>query len=356
MTFSNTINTKSIRLTLSKTRLTLTLFFLFSLTVLSAQTSSIPTFVYHRFGDDRFASTNIKLDQFEAHLKYLKENDYQVLTLSDALKRVKNRKNFPKSVVLTVDDGFKTFYNNAMPLLEKYGFTATLFVNSETVGGNDYMDWEQIKEVQAAGIEIGNHSHAHSYFLNGTHEQFVEDLAHSEALFESNLGFKPLLFAYPYGEWNIEMAQHLEQQGYTAGIAQNSGTLYKEAPQFHLPRYPMSEAYAKLDDFVGKLKALPIRVNKYEPISTGYMGTPVKPRLNMEFQESNLRLDQLQCFIQGAECKKSLQVIRDGIVKLNVRPDRDLKRRRTLFTVTVPDRDGKWHWFSYSWVIPSIKE
>jgi len=323
---------------------------------LLAQTSSIATFVYHRFGDDRFPSTNIKLAQFEAHLKYLKDNDYQVITLSEAIERVKKRNRFPKTAVLTVDDGYKTFYKNAIPLLKKYGFTATLFVNTETVGGSDYMDWNEIKEVEQAGIEIGNHSHSHAYFLNGNHNQFLEDLKTSEAQFEANLGEKPILFAYPYGEWNIEMAEHLKNEGYLGAAAQNSGLLYKEIPVFNLPRFPMSEAYAKLEDFVGKLKALPIEVTKYEPISSGYMGSESLPRLNMEFQESNLRLDQLQCFIQGAECKKSMQVVKDGVVKLNVRPDRDLKRRRTLFTITVPDTDGKWHWFSCLWVIPSIKE
>lgn len=323
---------------------------------LTAQTNSIATFVYHRFGDDRFPSTNIKLEQFEAHLKYLKQNEYQVITLSEALQRLKKKNNFPKTAVLTVDDGYKTFYKNAIPLLKKYGFTATLFVNTETVGGSDYMDWNQIKEAEKAGIEIGNHSHSHAYFLSGTHQQFIDDLNLSESQFEANLGKKPLLYAYPYGEWNIQMANHLESKGYLGGIAQNSGILYAEAPQFQLPRFPMSEAYAKLEDFVGKLKALPIRVTKYEPISRGYMGSESQPRLNMEFDESNLRLDQMQCFIQGADCKKSIQVVRDGLVKLNVRPDRDLKRRRTLFTITVPDKEGKWHWFSFLWVIPSIKE
>lgn len=356
MTFSSTTIIRSTLPMWFRTRLILATF-LFTIGLdLSAQSSSIATFVYHRFGDDRFPSTNIKLEQFEAHLKYLKENDYEVITLSEALQRLKKRNRFPKTVVLTVDDGYKTFHKNAIPLLKKYGFTATLFVNTETVGGSDYMDWNQIKEAQEAGIEIGNHSHSHSYFLSGTHQQFIDDLALSESQFETHMGEKPQLYAYPYGEWNIEMAEHLESKGYLGGIAQNSGILNAEAPQFQLPRFPMSEAYAKLEDFVGKLKALPIRVTKYEPISSGYMGSESQPRLNMEFQESNLQLDQLQCFIQGADCKKSMQVVKDGLVKLNVRPDRDLKRRRTLFTITVPDKDGKWHWFSYLWVIPSIKE
>ncbi|WP_420386409.1 polysaccharide deacetylase family protein [Roseivirga sp.] len=323
---------------------------------LTAQESSISTFVYHRFGDDRFPSTNIKLEQFEAHLKYLKENDYQVVTLSEALKRLQKRKRFPKTAVLTVDDGYLTFYQNAIPLLQQYGFTATVFVNTETVGGSDFMDWKQLQEVQELGIEIGNHSHSHAYFLNTSQEEFESDLELSETEFSTHLGRVPVVYAYPYGEWNPEMAAHLEAKGYLGAVAQNSGILYKEAPQFHLPRFPMSETYARLEDFVSKLKTLPLRVEKYEPVSSGYMGSTEKPRVNLEFKESNLKLEQLQCFIQGADCQKSIQIVKDGQVKLNVRPDRDLKRRRTLFTITVPDADGHWHWFSYLWVIPSIEE
>ena len=357
MTSSNTITINSILPMSSRTRLTLLfLLFVFQSFLAFAQESSISTFVYHRFGDDRFPSTNIKLEQFEAHLKYLKDNDYEVLTLSEGLKRLKNRNRFPKTAILTIDDGYKSFYENAIPLLKKYGFPATLFVNTETIGAGDFMDWPELKVAQEAGVEIGNHSHNHAYFLNHVISEFEADLITSELAFEANLGKIPTVFAYPYGEWSPQMAELLQRKGYIGAVAQNSGILYKEAPQFHLPRFPMSEAYAKLEDFVTKLKTLPLRVTKYEPISTGYLGTETKPRVNLEFQENNLKLDQLQCFVQGADCKKSIQVVKDGLVKLSIRPDRDLNRRRTLMTITVPDREGKWHWFSYLWVIPSIPE
>lgn len=336
---------------LSKTRRTLLLFLFTSAFTLSAQVSSISTFVYHRFGDDRFPSTNIKLEQFEAHLNYLKDNGYEVVTLSEALKRL-DRNSFAKTAVLTVDDGYKTFFENGLPLLKKYGFTATLFVNTETIGGSDYMDWEQIKSAQKAGIEIGNHSHSHAYFLNGSQQEFEDDLATSEELFTDNLGQKPHVYAYPYGEWNMEMAEALESKGYEGAVAQNSGVLYQAAPRFHLPRFPMSETYAKLEDFVSKLKTLPLRISESEANAIN----EAKPSINLEFQQENLKIDQLQCFVQGANCQKSIQVAEDGRVKLNVAPDKALKRRRTLFTITVPDNDGKWHWFSYLWVIPSIKE
>ncbi|HEY9117034.1 MAG TPA: polysaccharide deacetylase family protein [Roseivirga sp.] len=327
------------------------LFFFWISHVGMAQESSINAFVYHRFGDDRFPSTNIKLEQFEAHLKYLKDNDFEVIILSKALERL-NQSSYPKTAVLTVDDGYKTFFENALPLLKQYGFSATLFVNTETVGTSDFMSWDELKSAENAGIEIGNHSHAHPYFLNKGSVSFQEDLATSEAIFKEHLGKIPKVYAFPYGEWNDEMANQLQDKGYLGAVAQNSGVMYAGSSLFHLPRFPMSEAYADLDGFVNKLKTLPLKITKMEESAI----KEANPSINLEFQQKNLKIDQLQCFVQGAECQKSLQLAAEGIVKLNVRPDRDLKRRRTLFTITVPDNNGKWHWFSYSWVIPSINE
>lgn len=88
------------------------------------QENSISCFVYHRFGDDRYPSTNITLPQFETHLKYLQETDYQTLTLSEALSLMERKNKFPKAAVLTIDDDFSSVYQNAPPLLKKYGFTA----------------------------------------------------------------------------------------------------------------------------------------------------------------------------------------------------------------------------------------
>jgi len=90
------------------------------------EATSFPSFVYHRFGDDRFPSTNIEIEQFKAHLDYLRVNHYEVITLSKALEKLKTNQLQPKTVVLTIDDGYKSFYQNALPLLEQYGFEATL--------------------------------------------------------------------------------------------------------------------------------------------------------------------------------------------------------------------------------------
>ncbi len=91
----------------------------FCFSVLQAHSfQNINAFVYHRFGDDRYPSTNIDLDKFEAHLKYLSENEYEVISMAEVVKRLdKKREKDSKIAVITIDDGFKSFYQNGLPLL-----------------------------------------------------------------------------------------------------------------------------------------------------------------------------------------------------------------------------------------------
>ena len=320
------------------------------------QQSNFSAFVYHRFGDDRYPSTNISAEAFEAHLKYLKTNKVQVLTMHEALKQLKaDNSILPSTAVITIDDAYKSFYKNGWPLLKKYGFKATLFVNTKTVGAGDFMTWEQIKEVKAAGIEVANHSHAHSYFLNDFKtSEFSSDLIISHRYFERMLGEWPNGYAHPYGEWNEEMTQLLDSLGYQYATAQNSGPIYKDSPMFRLPRFPMSNTYADIDEFKQKLTVNALEVNQLEVIKSGFQGSIRKPRLLISFKEGDYDLKNLQSFIQGSEAKKSIEVLKDGVVRLSLWPETAISKRRTLFTVTVTDRNGKWHWFSYSYVLPGF--
>lgn len=313
-------------------------------------------FVYHRFGDERYPSTNIQLDQFEGHLKYLEENNYQSLTLSDALKRLKeDQSTNGKYVVLTIDDAYKSFYEKALPLLEKYDMNATLFVNTETVGFPDFMDWDEIKETQTSGIEIGNHSHSHAYFLNASAQDFRDDLAQSEALFKANLARSPSVYAYPYGEWNVDMVSFLKQAGYAGAAAQHSGVMHPKSNRFALPRFPMSTAYAAIEQFIEKLQ-----MKGFNEASSTFHSTALT---NVDYPYLSLTLDpelfdgaDIQGFISG---KKAIMTHQEmGNDRLNVRlwTEEALTNRRTRFTVTAKDRQGKWHWMSYVFIQPEIRE
>lgn len=321
----------------------------------------IVCFVYHHFGDGRYPSTNISLKNFEAHLNYLKNNDYQVLSFSEAIRYLKSDADKQNTAVITIDDGYKSFVKNGLPLLKKYGFPATLFINTETVGNGDYMSWEEIKTAINNEIEIGNHTHSHNYFLNiseaSRYKTFEDEIKLSQELIKKNAGVTPTSFAYPYGELDSEMKEIVSALGFEAAAAQNSGVISSSTDLMQCPRFPMSEAYSDIDKFIAKVRMKALPVINISPESFIIRENQGQPTILLTFEKGDLQLDQLQCFIQGAECSMSSKVSEEGIVTVNIQPKTTIaNRRRTLYTITVPDEQGKWHWFSHLFINPNKGE
>jgi peptidoglycan/xylan/chitin deacetylase (PgdA/CDA1 family) len=321
---------------------------------------NINCFVYHRFGDSRYPSTNITTEEFKKHLEYLKNNDFQVVTLGDALDRLRNKKDMPdKTVVLTIDDGYMSFYEHGMPLLRQYGYVATLFVNSGSVDSPDFMTWKQLQQLQQEGIEIGNHSYSHTQFVNLDPDQqvrqFREDLKKSQQLMGENLGRIPKLYSYPYGEYSHAMISVLKEEGIVGAAAQNSGVISKYSNLMALPRFPVAGKYASLGRFKEKavMKALPVEtLGGPDHVLTGQLQPTLKLRLK-EPEVINTR--NLQCFVADSrECILQYDEESNNIIMEAKHP---LQQRRTLYTITAPSSvgSGGWHWFSYLWIEPTLQ-
>ncbi|HEX5172235.1 MAG TPA: polysaccharide deacetylase family protein, partial [Cyclobacteriaceae bacterium] len=267
---------------------------------------TVVCFIYHRFGDSRFPSTNVSIEDFEKHLKYLSENNFQVLSLSDAIKYLQSDTPLKKTVVLTIDDGYKTFYSNALPLLKKYHIPATLFINTQTVGGNDYMTWSQLKEARDAQIEIGNHTHSHAYFLNEPpttrYASFESEIKQSQEIIHKNLDLTPVVFAYPYGEFDERMKNIVSENGFTCAAAQNSGVLFPATDLFQIPRFPMADTYADPKRFAEKATTRPLKIITELPTATLLADDVLQPELTLTFGAENLEVSRMQCFIQGDTC------------------------------------------------------
>lgn len=319
----------------------------------------IVCFVYHRFNDTRFPSTNTPLKDFEAHLNYLVEQKFQILSFSDAIDYLQSDKPIRKTAVITIDDGYKSFYKNALPLLRKYNLPATLFINTQTIGAGDYMTWHELKESSRHNIEIGNHTHSHKYFLNEEKETryktFKEELEVSQSIIEKNLGVLPVVFAYPYGEFDPEMKKIAQEAGFKAAAAQNSGVVYSGTDLYQCPRFPMSEVYSAPSKFAEKASMRPLKIDRISP-DDFLLPAGKRPLLTLTFEGTDLVLDQLQCFVQGNECDLKIIERGDSIVSITLQSSKIISaRRRTLYTVTVPDKQGKWHWYSHLWINEKIR-
>ena len=321
---------------------------------------TIMCFVYHRVGDSRYPTTNVSIKDFESHLNWLTKNKFTLLTFSDAIAYLQSDTPSQKIAVITIDDGYKSFFKNGLPLLKKYKIQATLFINTETVGAGDYMDWPMLKTAMKSGIEIGNHTHSHAYFLNQPvttrYTKFKDEIELSQSIIQKNLDFTPIVFTYPYGEFDMEMKNIAKQAGFKAAAAQNSGVVYSGTDLFMCPRFPMSESYSSLNKFIEKATSKPLKILKRWPDSFE-LPSNKKPILKLTIESSDLKLDQLQCFVQGGKC--SFNIIEKSATEATITFQSVAPitgRRRTLYTITVPDKKGVWHWYSHLWINASIRE
>ncbi|OEU73880.1 MAG: hypothetical protein BA874_03590 [Desulfuromonadales bacterium C00003068] len=314
-------------------------------------------FVYHRFGDSRYSSTNIELPVFTQQLEYLKQNDYVVLPLGEIVDLLKRGEELPdKCVAITVDDGYLTFLTGAMPLLKQYGFPATLFVNTDSVGGKSYLSWAQLRQLHQDGVEIGNHSASHPYFVsnevNGPLTWYANsfaDITKASDAFSDHLGVKPQLFAYPYGEYSPQLERLIEELGFEAAVAQQSGAMTKDLSFYSLPRFPMGGPFATFNGFKNKLAMLPM------PVTVKLPKGPVvqkqnPPVLTFTLQGQDINLNSLRCYVQGQDPVTVEKV--DGDL-FRVVAKQPLAGRRNKYTLTAQSRDGRcWYWFSHLWVRP----
>lgn len=313
---------------------------------------SITALVYHRFGDDRYPSTNTTIEQFEAHLKWLKQNKYETYTVSGALESIQKGTLCERAVCITVDDGYRSFMQSAMPLLKKYGMKATLFVNTESVGWPDYLTWNELKEIHSQGIEIGNHSHKHSYFLNKKNQlnDFKMDFIQAEDLFKKHLGLVPKSYAYPYGEYNRGIAQILKDNRISLGFAQLSGVWTEKSNLYSIPRFPMSGMNISIDRFKERLKMkgldlegasqFPKELNSSETIKFNYK------------YDVNHYNKPFNGFLNG----RPITILSHLKGQLHIDLGNEAINRRNILTITTRNKEGSWCWHSSLFINPHIEE
>jgi len=187
-------------------------------------------FVMHRVDDFRYPTTNISSQLLQKDIKYLLKNHYKIVKLSTLVNRIKNKKNINKYVVFTIDDSFKSFYENGLPVFKKYKVPFTLFVYTQatTEGYGDYMSWKQVKTCEKYG-ELGVHSWAHPHLAMLSNEEIINDTKKAVDSFKKYLGYVPDMYAYPYGEYN-KRVKNIIKKFFPVICNQNEGAVTLDTP------------------------------------------------------------------------------------------------------------------------------
>jgi len=318
-------------------------------------------FIYHRFGEPQYASTNIDPKVFAAQLKYLVDQQIPVLPLDDVVSRLRQGQSLPEhAVVLTVDDAFDSFLDVAFPLLSRYRFPVTLFVNTDSVGQRGYLDWSQLRFLVEAGVTLGNHTASHAYLLDRladeTRDQWRQrirdDIRSAQKALLRETGVAPEIFAYPYGEYSSDLVSIVRSEGFLAAVAQQSGVVGDGGDLYILPRFPMGGEFASLEGFRSKVAMFPLQLKLPPDLDPVWTDSATSPQLQIRLDKDLYVTERLQGFVQGGNSLR-IMPMPDVDGGFSVQAQKPLSGRRNKYTLTVPLRSGGWAWFSQPWFRPA---
>jgi peptidoglycan/xylan/chitin deacetylase (PgdA/CDA1 family) len=174
---------------------------------------------------------------FAAQMDFLLERGYRVVPMR-RLEALLDSGHVPdeKTVVLTLDDGYRDAYTEAFPVLSSHGFGATMFVITDLIDNPRYLSVAQLKELSAAGIEIGSHSATHSDLPSLSPQRLRREVGDSRAALERILGGPVTSFCYPSGRNNAAVRAAVKEAGYASAVTVEPGLLRGREDRFAIPR------------------------------------------------------------------------------------------------------------------------
>ncbi len=231
----------------------------------AAPADKVPILMYHKVSPYPFhggLGLRVPPEVFESQMKYLKKRSFHTVSLDQLIDHWDNGKPLPpRPVVITLDDGYEDNYHFAFPILKKYGYTATIFLVYNEIGG--YNTWDiknensirlkllslpQIREMQKYGVSFQSHTLTHPYLSTIPPETAEKEISESRTQLSKALGVPVNFIAYPYGRRNEEIDEMVRKAGYKAGISTEAGKNDLSTNRFRLNRLRVN-GYVNLNHF-----------------------------------------------------------------------------------------------------------
>lgn len=316
---------------------------------------------YHHVDDTTPAPTSVRVEQFEQHLAYLDEHDFNVLALDEALDSLQQGRGLPdRSIVISFDDSYDSIYREAFPRLQARGFAFTVFVNTDVIdeGRRGMLSWDQLRQMRASGGLIANHSISHPHFPrrrdqmgDDWHDWARQQISHVEQRLIDELGETPKLFAWPYGEYDSDSLALLDEMD-LIGFGQHSGVVGRYEDWRALPRFAVNVQHADLDSLALKMHAKPLPVTSAQPDETKLEAEDRQPVLELTLSDnapSGGWKASINCFV-GGQGRTEVQWLDEQ--QLSLQASRPLPAGRARYNCTARDDDGRFFWYSRQWLLP----
>ena len=312
--------------------------------------SSAVVLMYHRFGESEYPSTNTSLEQLDAHIAELTSGAYNVMTLDDIVVRLKAGEALPdRTVGLSIDDGYRSIYSVAWPRFKKAGLPFTVFIATNHIDrrSSRHLSWDQIREMHDTGVSFGHHTVSHLHMPKASAQRIAREIEDAHSRFEMELGFRPSLFAYPYGEASLSVAAAIKEAGFSAAFGQHSGVIGSTGDMYFLPRFAMNETYGDLGRLRLAINALPLRVKDVTP-PDHTISAANPPAIGFTVVGNMGNLKRLSCFLSHAGRGELINLK----PRIEVRTTKKFAQGRTRLNCTLPVAVGRWRWYGRQFFVP----
>ena len=308
----------------------------------------ILSLMYHRFNEEKYPSTNIQMGVFKEQIKIIRDLNYNFYNPGELEKNFYIPKK-EKKILITIDDAFSSFYKIAWPYLKNQNIPFILFVSTESVGKNGYMTWSQIKELdKEPNVYIGNHSHSHKYLVDFKKNIFIKDINTAKKQFLKNLGYNPIFFSYPFGEYSEYIKKYISKN-FKFSFGQHSGVIDVNKDRYELPRFPINEKYGDLKRFKFLINLHPLQYKNLFPAEKFLINNNNPPEFTVEFFKNQKNLNNINCFSdEGDNWHKSNSYLTNNI--LNIKFKEKFIFRRGRINCSLND-GGVWRWFGVQFSI-----
>lgn len=281
------------------------------------------------------------MDVFKKQIEIIKRNNFEFFdpkNFSEEFNKVKT----DKKILITIDDAFLSFYENAWPFLKENQIPFILFTSTDFIGKKGYMNIDQLREVEKESFAyLGNHSHMHEYMVTFDFNKFTNDIDRSIEIFNNLFNYNPIFFSYPFGEYSLEQKNYISSK-FEYAFGQHSGVIDLNKDPYELPRFPINEKYGDLKRFEFLIKLLPLQYSKIIPEDKLILNNN-PPKMEIEFFKEQKNLSAINCFSDegGSWNNSNIELIENTLV-VHFREKFNFRRGR--INCSLNDNEG-WRWF-----------
>jgi peptidoglycan/xylan/chitin deacetylase (PgdA/CDA1 family) len=219
--------------------------------------------MYHYLSEPPANANEVRRDlsvspaQFESHLAYLRQEGYESITMQQLAYALSGQETLPaKPIVITFDDGYLDNYQNAFPLLQKYGYTGVFYIFTYPLDYDDpnYLSWEMVQEMHRAGMEFGSHGYRHWELAGRDVDFLVYEILGSKEAIEAHIGEPVRFFSYPVGRYDNLAMQVVQSANFWNAVTTEFDIEQSFADRYALPRLRV-HGYDTVDKLALKLNA-----------------------------------------------------------------------------------------------------